>query len=464
MRWKVFAGCLFSGLLLAMMSSACSTGITPVDSTASPTITLTFIPSFTPTITLTATPTATDTLTPTPTDTRTPRPTRTFTPAPSATASVTPAGTLTPTPPQAEAGPFKSIFTLKEYVPGILQKIYPLDNDSLWISGTYGMIQVQLSAQQSTLLRNITDILGVDASGRIWQLRNNGAVIAAYTDGTWTEYSSMQGWTLAAQMETSPLPTPAFQYDSAGNLWLATAVDLRRFNGKSWVITPINVAGLTLPYKAGVTTSTAFAIDPSGSGRVWIGSCNWQNGRPAGGGGLQVWQDQQWQSADFPVANPCITNLQVDQAGTLWAAAGSDLWRHPENGNWEQITNPEPAPANSTYQYIEQLDCFADGSVWVLLVSTTADGKNSAKSRFLVQNDHLRLSRQANGIDQLFLAERPDGSVWSFEQNAIYQYIDGESWSLIADLSYRSYAIDPSGAVWLLTDTKDVPIIWRALP
>ena len=72
--------------------------------------------------------------------------TTTLTTGPTRTPTRTPAGTLTPTPLVVDTGIFQPVFSLKNFPPGLIQAVYPLSGSRAIISGTYGLVSVDLMA------------------------------------------------------------------------------------------------------------------------------------------------------------------------------------------------------------------------------------------------------------------------------------------------------------------------------
>lgn len=409
------------------------------------------------------TPTPTYTPTSTSTNTRTPRPSRTPTLAPTSTDTLTPVGTLTPTPLQNVAGPFKSILAFNGAAPGVVQHIFVIDEQTVFLSGTFGLLKLDLKNGRTNLSRGFEQVLGVDRSGRAWVLRNNGGEIAAWDGENWQIYGPQQGWILRGIPESSPLPSPGFVYDTHGNMWVATSSDIRSFDGKRWQVIPAGVAGFKLPYKAGVSTSIVMTTNPL-SEEVWVGTCDWQNEKPTGEGNLRVLSKGVWQDGGFPPVNACMSAIQVDENGTLWLAAGVQIWSKYVNQPWQNSINPFSPPTGQHDILIEEIAIQPGGSVWPLFVSAENNGIAIARTRYQIVNGFWTLVRQITGLEGQKLFFLPNMKVWALEQGTIYEHVAGESWELVTRMNYRDATLDSNGAAWLVTDVRNNPSLWKASP
>ena len=416
----------------------------------------------TSTPTITRTPTATRT--PTPTSTRTPRPTRTFTAAPTRTATLTPVGSLTPTPLIASNGPFLAALTLYNIAPGLIQQLFLLDDHTAVLGGTFGVIKIDLDSGTTELTRGFGNLLGLGPDGRMWDLSADGSYISAWDGQTWQDYGYHQGWILNAQIEQSPLPTPGFRVDPAGGLWLATAMDLRHFDGQTWQVMTATESGIALPYKAGVSTSIAYDVDPA-SGDVWEGSCNWQDQAPISGGGLRLYHERHWSDLNFPAAGSCITAIKVQPGGSVWVAAGASMWQFdPGNTKWIEFTPPAPADAKTHAFYTEEIAMSPEGTLWPLVDFSDSSGTVRQKIRFQFQDGDWQVVRQLDSLATQQILFLPDGQVWGLEQGTILRWDKAETWSPLATLDFRAATLAPDGTVWLVASVKQNPTLWKAAP
>ncbi|NTU76025.1 MAG: hypothetical protein HGA86_07880, partial [Anaerolineaceae bacterium] len=87
-------------------------------------------------------------------------------------------------------------------------------------------------------------LVDVDPAGRVWVTSMDGSTLSAWVNGAWQVYGADQGWAAVENYVYIPV-VPGMQADRDGNLWLATAQDVRRFDGKTWKI--FSQKEMTLP-------------------------------------------------------------------------------------------------------------------------------------------------------------------------------------------------------------------------
>ncbi|MHB8194076.1 MAG: hypothetical protein ACYDGL_12470 [Bellilinea sp.] len=487
----VFAFLLVSGLLLALSGctpsentgtadtpSAATTpppGYPPPDPTLLPSPTpaasKTTLPTLyslellknTSTSTATSTRTVTVTRTPTSTSTATPGPTTTLTAGPSLTPSLTPAGTSTPTPLQLKTGLFRIVFSLKNMPPGLVTSIHPLSGNRALISGTYGLLALDLISEDVTQLRSPDRLLGIDATGRAWLSPSNGARIYSWDAEETKTYEFRHGWILNAAFFNPPLGGSRLVNGRPGEIWLATAADVRFFNGTRWRVFTATESGIRYTRQAYVHTAIALAVNPN-TGEAVAGTCDWRGDTMLTGGSMRRYDGQRWIDAGFPLENPCVNWLTAAPDGTIYAAVGGSIWQKQGDKDWREL----PLPKLSSFQYytlVEEIPLDLDGRPWPLLQVTDLDGNVVDRIRFRWSGDTWHAVSFLDPIQRQQLVFLPGGRVWSLEQGEIYAREPSGDWKLQAAMNYRAGAADPEGGIWLVTDVEEAnPLIWRGLP
>lgn len=430
-------------LLLALTLTACQP-LYPTAGMERPTRT----PTITPTLTRTPRPTAT--LTPTPTIT--PTPTHTVVPAD----TFTPAPTLTPL--AASTAPFTLVRGFDaQLFPGLLTALTPIDGGRFWLSGPNDAVLFDPASGQAARVRFASPPLGVDSAGRAWELDSTGSYVSAWDGKAWNAYAEGLGWT--------PLQPPAapLQFHAAadGSIWLATAADLRRFDGSRWrVFTPFEM-GIELPWKAGVSTDLLLALGPDGS--AWAGSCDRTAAGPTGQGWLRRFADNRWTDAGLPALPACVSALAAAPDGSLWVGLyGGMLWKFDAAaGEWlEQSALPLP-PDRTTYADFTDFPLDDAGQPWPLIQVCTTTGCGQQVARFrLAANGGWQPFGSSQQPPQQRLLFDADGTLWLVTPDRV-GYIDaGGNFTPIEALAVRAAALDAEGRLWLAAENEDQLGLW----
>lgn len=450
---------LTAALALLLLLAGCAS---PDEAATDLSVTLDLRPSATETATVTATPTVTPSPSVTPTSTSTPRPTRTPTSAPTATATLVPLGTLTPTPLQKPAGPFKAVLRLEEITPGLVTDIFALpDGSQILLAGTFGMTRIDPETLEAFSARYWGISLGIDRSGVAWALPLNGAVIAAWQDNAWREYGRYDGWVLPATLPKTPVTSSRIVAGADGALWLATASDVRRFDGRYWHIYPATSSGVALPYKAGVESALTVTAGADGQ-QAWAGSCNWRSGEPIGGGGLRYFDGRRWQDSGFPQRSACILSLQTAPDGQVWAAADSSLWRlDPASADWQEYS-PPALPESQRYSPILEFVIGPQGQVCPLLRIEEGDGRPLEQIRYCLEGQSWQAVRKLPALAHQSLRFAPDGSYLSFEEDIILHMQADGVWKPLVDMEYAAFSVGPGADIWLVNQVESRPVVWQA--
>ena len=408
-------------------------------------------------------PTRTPTLTPT--LTRTPRPTATLTPTatitPTPTHTVAPADTLTPAPTFTPLPPSTGPFTLvrgfdAQLFPGLLTTLTPLSGGRFWLSGPNDAVQFDPASGQAARVRFAAPPLGVDSAGRAWELDATGSYVSALDGADWSAYAEGLGWT--------PLLPPAaplkFQSAADGAVWLATAADLRRFDGSRWrVFTPFEM-GIELPWKAGVSTDLLLALGPDSA---WAGSCDRTAAGPTGQGWLRRFKDNRWTDAGLPIAPACISALAAAPDGSLWVGLyGGTLWKFDAAaGEWQQQSALPLPPDRTTYADFIDFPLDDAGAPWPLIQVCTAAGCGQQVARFRQSAsggwESFGSSQQPPRQRLLFDAE---GAAWLLTPDRIGPLDADGNFTPIEALTVRAATLDADGNLWLAAEHEGQLGLW----
>ncbi|HWR67118.1 MAG TPA: hypothetical protein VN364_13455 [Bellilinea sp.] len=425
---------------------------------ATVTTTLASSATLTPTSTSTVTATSTTTSTVTPTS----GPTLTLTAGPSLTPSLTPAGTLTPTPLLSDAGIFRVEFSLRNISPGLVNAIYPLSGQRALITGSYGIIQINLSSDQVRQLRTPDRLLGIDVSGRAWLTPRDGSTIYSWDTLETQSFDSGNGWILNAAFFDAPLGGSRLVDGRAGEVWLATSTDVRRFDGTRWRIFTQNESGIRRLREAFVNTAISLAVNPN-TGEAVAATCDWRGKDPLSGGSVRRYDGESWSDAGFPLENPCVTDLKAASDGIIYAVTEGSIWRIKGSGDWEELDLPVLA-AERRYGWTEELTLDLEGHLWPLIQVTDLDGAVIEKVRLRPTGSGWEIVRTLDQLAAQKLLFLPGGAVWALEQSTVYTLLPSGEWRKQASLNFRDGSTDTEGGIWLVTDVETNAVVWRGVP
>jgi len=455
MEETISQGGFMAAFLRNFLAFVAVSGLVILSACAAPTPTPTATP-LPPTSTVTATATATSTVT------ATSGPTLTLTAGPSLTPSQTPDGTLTPTPFTGEAGPFRVVFSLRNLIPGVVNGIFPLSGQRALITGSYGLVEVDLGGKTTSELRTSDRILGIDGSGRAWLSPGRGASLYSWDGNKIQSYDAKQGWILNASYFDPPLGGSRLVNGRPGEFWLATATDLRSFDGSHWRIFTPDETGLRRTYEAYVNTAFTVAVNPN-TGVAVAGTCDWRGQNMLTGGTVRRFDGDKWSNTSFPLTNPCLTGLQAASDGIIYAATIGQIWSIRDNSSWAEVTLPT-LPTGTRYGLVEQLTLDLEGQLWPLIQVTDTAGAVTGKVRLRPTPTGWEISRNLDQLSSQQLIFLPGNQVWGLEQKAVYNLQANDEWRQLAGLDFRAGGSDPEGGIWLVTDVDTSPVIWRGVP
>lgn len=412
--------------------------------------------SKTPTRTRTTTHTATISLTPS----RTPRPTRTATIAPSPTNSPTSAFSPTPTPLQSRSGEFDLKYSLDEFPIGLLDRLFVLDESNILLSGSFGMARLDLQTNESSISRFRAPVIGADRAGRMWFYSDKGISITAWDGIEFRTFSRDQGWILQARsVDPAGLIVSQPLVSTGKETWLATARDVRRFDGARWRVFTASEIGIPIPYKASVQNVFALAVSQH-TDEVWLGGCHWQNRQPQAGSGIWRFHDNQWEMSDFPIAGACITRVRIDSQNRVWASTPTSLW-NLRDGQWIETIPSVSISAGMGEYRIENFWLNPANQALILVTFYNINGAPLEKHIQFFRDDQLIKIKSFPSLEDPYLFFSPDGHTILFSNQTTYQYQDDSNWAIISELPYQAIAQDFDKNIWLLSSAGGKSSLWR---
>lgn len=413
-----------------------------------------------PTVTLQNTATRTSTPTKTATTTATSTRTATIT----LTATITPLPSQTPTPFVFDQGDFEPVYVMEQIIPGIINRFMAADDGSFWLASPYAVGRYLPARKQLTQINLRDPVIALTHSGTAWILPTSGTPLTAWNGRTGTIYDQTNSW-LPPQGYGLPSPlNPQFSRDSSAALWMTTAYDVRRLLNDQWRIFLPQEMDFTLPYRK--TLSTSFVISHSLiNDTTWAGTCNWSDGIIAGGDGIRIYQDSQWQRTELPVLPGCVIALANDPDGFLWVAIEQQLWRFDENKEtWEQMKPPalDLARYNGfAYGMVKSLDIAPDGSLWVHYALCGFSGCDESQLLYQIVDGKWFQRGESSLLTPPMLLFDGKNNAWQLLPSEIQRY-QNSSWQRVANIDWLAADVDADGKLWLLSgELNGQLILWR---
>jgi hypothetical protein len=386
--------------------------------------------------------------------TRTPPPTST----PRTTRTPTLASTATPLPPVA--GPFVLVPPESGRPAGEIGSLRVAPDGTLWIVAMKGIGRFRDGTWNR--FENTNGVLvGFDASGRAWYVEDNpeaGNPIASWDGTAWTAYGSAEGWTPTS----SGFFGENVATDQRGWVWLTTGKDARAWDGTRWTIHTIADIGFVSDEPDYMSLHDV-AVDSTGD--VWVGECEWWGPGPSGDGAR--WFDgQSWQGADSPVVGAgsgCVSDVEVDAAGRIWAGVRGLLWRYTPGAGWSKLVPPDPQPEwGRSWGAIYDLTLGPAGEVWMALEPCGGASCSDMRVHYhLVGDEWVRVGDLYWNSD---LALAPDGSAWLCADGGVYHVVDHVP-GLVAEMGRAgdrcSVEVDPAGRVWVALLGQEVLYVYE---
>ena len=395
------------------------------------------------------------------------------TPRPSATATRKPVQPTrpprTPTPgPTIEVtdGPFRLVATI---APAIDGSVYDLRMDPaapgvLQLITEHGYMGVRTEDGRTWSQAAYPEaiVIGVDATGFIWMLRDGGDAIYATDGQSDRAYGPESGWTpvedyreLAGNGVVDDPLTP-------GDIWLATEQDIRRFDGARWTLFTRDDMSMAAPETEDMFPEYVVAVlgtPPT----LWAYGCDWGGPGPVGGPGARWLNGDTWRGADSPVASGCITHIVPDPAGRLWVARDTGLVRFdPATDEWEQFILPVPAGVRGL-GYTVELPLDPAGNPWPLM--TTCGGASCeadtvrfrlAGGEWVLVPEPVEVYDYANQVVFDY-----GGRPWQFVMGGAFR-MEEDAWVEVAQFGVGLTARDADGRLWVLGGPEEGPVgIWE---
>ncbi len=377
------------------------------------------------------------------------------TPPMTATQTITPiqltSTPLPPTPtPVQDLQEFQLISAIDAIIPGVILGMDVTDDGSIWLASDRGLVRLKEGVRNVDLTRFWDIVVGADNFGRYWVISRNGSRISAWDGTSWTQFDDHDGWVSLKSHPVFPQVQSGFQTDTSGNIWLATAWDIRRYDGRQWIVYPPDIMELPLPWRKTQYTSFSLLVFPD-SDEVWVGGCDWQSGKVVGGGGIRRFHNGYWQEVKTPVQTACISRMAMGSSNHIWAGINDSLWQYDSiNKTWTEFP-PPPLDQNSelSYQIITDLPVSIDEILMPRFSLCGLSGCDIFNVRYVLENGNWK---QINGIgqteqEQVLFSQH--NLIWVLTPSSVMQFQDG-ALVPVAKLDVITVDLDSRGKLWLV--------------
>jgi hypothetical protein len=432
---------LMIGILLSCRGSTASISPTP-------TISSTSIKSITP-----ERPTAT--LTPAP-----PKPTVPVSPSeppPSLTPSLTPS----PTSTQVQAfPPFSGVAPIDMLV-GVGSRLRAFDDGSIWLIADESVAIFHAdTGTWETLVDDLPgDLIDVDVEGRVWVSSEDGTQIHVWEGSVWISYDQSSGWIPSLDRPVSR----KLVSDHLGQVWLATPIDVRRFDGEKWtVFTPDDMGMAPTEFEDRYPSFDVAFIESSE--QIWVSTCDWFGPGPNGGRGVRWFENGFWKGATSPVANGCATKVREDDQGNIWVGMDSGLWRYtPDTGQWKQYPTPGILEGWNRFGWVDQLEIDPHGDPWVAMGLCGGASCFGGIAYYHIQNESwIQIGEVDNGFFSYTVFDA-EGNIWLFTEAGAFE-VEENVPEFFAPLYVWAVAVDVGGDIWLGAYYESMDFLWSQQP
>lgn len=441
-------------IILISVSTLASAGIsffaTP---TASPTLTATVTPTRRPT------QTTTPTLTPTRTATiaRTVTPSRT--PSQTLTPTLTRTPTRTPTPFSPDQGAFQLYMKYETIQAGLLNRMQIADDGSLWLASDYSVARIDPQTRQTTIEHFRDRLVWLDPAGRAWTIAANGATLSSWDGSNWVMYAEKDGWLVPGGYGQPSAAGMQFGYGADGNLWLATAYDIRRFDGTRWQIYPIST--LDLPQVDHKEWRLDLLLETAPN-QVWVSGCLRDENGLLQAAGLRSFNGTNWVDPHFPKAESCVTSIATDSEQTFAGISG-EIWQYtPLETAWQRLERPLISHLSLGEQYgdVQEIKISPAGDLWARFDLCGTAGCGNRQVRLLFQDDRWTDLAEFSDLTPPQIFFDGQGITWLMRPAGMF-YFDGKGFVQSTRIKPLLAAVAPDGQLWFVSGKLQSYSLWK---
>jgi hypothetical protein len=250
--------------------------------------------------------------------------------------------------------------------------------------------------------------------------------------------------------------------DQAGRVWLATAHDVRAFDGVHWQVYDRTALRLQDAADSEATTRFTLHVAPR-DGAVWVAACNFIPAGPAATGGVRWFDGTTWQGAGSPLDKGCGGAITSNAAGAVWLGLDDRLMGlDPDTNEWTIFDAPAP-PEGQHFGYVADLVLDPLERPWPLLMLCGGARCEAGQVRFLVNADGTwtQVGTASAAPQRLFFDIA--GSGWLLSQEGVQRATDGQVQSA-GDVQVLVAAADASGQIYVVGEQAGELALWLIRP
>ncbi|MDP2964489.1 MAG: SUMF1/EgtB/PvdO family nonheme iron enzyme [Pelolinea sp.] len=367
-----------------------------------------------------------------------------------------------------QAGSFSQETLMKTVVPdfqnmsGILPPgtkvngVRVMPDGTPWIYSDAGIFGIDKTGQVKLLFdQPVSDLQGIDQSGRVWALGENYKFIAAYDGQDWQVYGSDQGWVgLPDGPYLSPGRGDGLAADLQSRIWIATGTDiLRLYEPGTDTWRSLSSAQLGFPFYDNADYQGYFLTDTltTETGEVWLSACIGEGEvlRPFG-----IWYSDGNRWLELDAANQdCVLDMAAGSNGVIWAGGFDALLKYdPQANSWARVTLP-PFDRRQIVSHISINPI--NGLPWIQVVRYGGASMYGSLAYYHLNPSGWVLDMESPSFSDIGTAFEPDGTAWMCGDGRVMKS-DGTVLNEVANLNLIDcqISIDGVGRVWAVDVDK----------
>ena len=330
--------------------------------------------------------------------------------------------------------------------------VWVLPDGTPWIYGDTGIFSIDKNGQVKLMFdQPVSDLQGIDQSGRVWVLGKNYEFIAAYNGQDWRVYGSDQGWDgLPGRPYLSPGKGNGLAQDPQDRIWIATGADMvRLYEPKTDAWRSLSSVQLGFSpyhnsdYQGYLITDTLI----SKTGEVWLSACI-SEGEVLRSFGIWRSEGGRWQ--EIEAANQdCVFDMATGSDGVIWVGGFDGLLKYdPRSDSWTRVA----LPPSDRRQIVSRITINpTTGLPWIQVVRYGGASIYGSLAYYHLNPSGWVLDMESPSFSGIGTAFEPDGTAWMCGDGQVMKS-DGTVLNKVTKLNLIDcqITIDGVGRVWVV--------------